>query len=572
MQRAIALAAFVALPALGASPFSYRYFKEPRPLAIDASRVAIFRADAFGDRAVPVLAGLVGSSKTQLPMDGLTLASVAGEARDALSVQSIVAAATDVDGVDFVSPVFIGEDGGPLIVTRDVLIGFDERVTPQRAREVIAEMIDAEILDEALGDAPNVYRVRARSRDGFEVLAAANALADRAEVRFAEPDMIFTGRGTLIPNDPNFADAWAFRNTAQFGGVAGQDMNAPAAWDITTGSNSIITVVIDTGVDPAHADLNLRLPGSDATGGSGQGAPGNACDNHGTPVAGNISGRIDNGIGSSGLAPTSRVASARTFISSLSCDGSWSSQASWTVGALTFAQFISARVTNNSNYYGFSSSTIADKYASTKAAGIVHFASAGNNGTGSISYPSSLPSVNAVAALDTNGLRAGFSQFGAGLDFSAPGVSIHSTDRLGTAGYSGNDYAFVSGTSFASPLSAAVAALVLSYNNALTALQVERAMQQGARDRGAVGYDTGYGWGFVDAFRSLQRVRCPADLSFDGQVDDADFISFAASYNLLLCSDAAMPQVCAADLNNDTFVDDGDFVLFAGAYDTLLCP
>lgn len=143
--------------------------------------------------------------------------------------------------------------------------------------------------------------------------------------------------------------------------------------------------------------------------------------------------------------------------------------------------------------------------------------------------------MNAVAALDTNGLRVGFSQFGPGLDFSARGVSIHTTDRTGAFGWSFDDYTYASGTSFASPLSAAVAALLLSYNNTLTVAQVERAMRQGARDIGAPGYDTGYGWGFVDAFRSLERVRCPADLSFDGQVDDDDFTTFVTSYNLLLC-------------------------------------
>lgn len=572
MIKMFALVALSAAPALGASPFSYRYFKQPRELQLDVGRVAVFGPAGFGNRSALVVQGLAGVADEQLPLTDITLAKVALPSRDALSVQAAVGEAARSGDAEFVSPVFIGEDGGPLIVTRDVLVGFAESVTSAQARELLAAMIEGDVVDEAVGDSVGVYRVRAHSRNGFEVLDAANAIADRPEVRFAESDMIFTGRGAMIPNDPNFPDAWAFENTAQLGGVAGQDMNAPAAWDITTGDNAIITVVIDTGVDPAHPDLNLRLPGGDTTGGAGQGAPGNACDNHGTAVAGNISGIINNNLGSSGLAPNTRVASARTFVSNFSCDGSWTSQASWTVGALTFAQFISARVTNNSNLYGFSSSTIADKYASTKTAGIVHFASAGNNGTGSIGYPASLPSVNSVAALDTNGLRAGFSQFGSGLDFSAPGVSVHTTDRIGGAGWSLDDYVFASGTSFASPLTAAAAALVLSYNNTLTANQVERVLQQGARDIGAAGYDTGYGWGFVDAYRSLERVRCPADLSFDGVVDDGDFVIFAVSYNLLLCGDPAMPLVCSADINADNVVDDADFTIFAGAYNTLLCP
>ncbi|MBY0111216.1 MAG: hypothetical protein K2Y21_00235 [Phycisphaerales bacterium] len=65
---------------------------------------------------------------------------------------------------------------------------------------------------------------------------------------------------------------------------------------------------------------------------------------------------------------------------------------------------------------------------------------------------------------------------------------------------------------------------------------------------------------------------CPADLNDDTVVDDADFVIFAAAYNILDCADPAMPSGCPADLNADLFVDDADFVFFANAYDELLCP
>jgi len=554
------------------SGFSYHYFKESRPLTLDTTRVAVFSTgDDAGRAAAMWVVGLSAESEIQIPIHGLTLIDLDVTSRDALSIQATVAAAAArADTTGFVSPVFVGEDGGPIIVTHDLLIGFADSTTPQQARAIAASV--GAVLDEEYAQTPGLYRVRANARDGFEVLDAANRIAELPQVSYAEPDMIFTGHSASVPNDPDFPNAWALQNTAQFGGIAGQDMNALKAWEITTGSNSIITLVIDTGVDPTHPDLNLLVPGSDATGGAGQGAPDNACDNHGTAVAGCISGKINNALGGVGIAPTTRVASVRTFISGLACDGSWSSQASWTVGALSFAAFSGARVTNNSNLYGFTSSTISNKYNSTKAAGVVHFASAGNNGSSSIGYPSSIASVNSIAALDVNGSRAGFSQFGSGLDFSAPGVNIHTTDRQGSAGWTGDDYVYATGTSFASPLSAGVAALLLSYKPALTPAQVERAMQQGSRDRGTPGYDTGYGWGFVDAYRSLERVRCPADLSFDDAVDDSDFIFFVTSYNLLICTDPAMPLACSADLNNDGFVDDADFVIFVPAYNTLLCP
>jgi hypothetical protein len=65
---------------------------------------------------------------------------------------------------------------------------------------------------------------------------------------------------------------------------------------------------------------------------------------------------------------------------------------------------------------------------------------------------------------------------------------------------------------------------------------------------------------------------CPSDFNGDGFVEDADFVVFAAAYNILDCSDPAMPSGCPADLNADAFVDDADFVLFAPAYNELVCP
>lgn len=70
----------------------------------------------------------------------------------------------------------------------------------------------------------------------------------------------------------------------------------------------------------------------------------------------------------------------------------------------------------------------------------------------------------------------------------------------------------------------------------------------------------------------IAQSACPGDFNADGQVDDADFVIFAAAYDILDCSDPTMPLNCAADLSTDGFVDDSDFVLFAAAYDELLCP
>lgn len=84
-------------------------------------------------------------------------------------------------------------------------------------------------------------------------------------------------------------------------------------------------------------------------------------------------------------------------------------------------------------------------------------------------------------------------------------------------------------------------------------------------------YSTGGDWKIATGFWAAAK-QCPADLNADGFVDDTDFVLFAAAYDLLLCSDPAMPAGCPADLNGDTLVEDSDFVVFANAYNELICP
>ncbi|MBS0192064.1 MAG: hypothetical protein U0573_13635 [Phycisphaerales bacterium] len=65
---------------------------------------------------------------------------------------------------------------------------------------------------------------------------------------------------------------------------------------------------------------------------------------------------------------------------------------------------------------------------------------------------------------------------------------------------------------------------------------------------------------------------CAADIDCNGVVDDSDFALFAVAYDLLACSDPAMPADCPSDINQDGFVDDADFSAFAAQYDRLVCP
>jgi subtilisin family serine protease len=210
-------------------------------------------------------------------------------------------------------------------------------------------------------------------------------------------------------------------------------------------------------------------------------------------------------------------------VSSLSCSGNWNATYSWTANAIDWAAQNGIRVTNNSNYYGASSRAIEASYAATRAAGMVHFASAGNSGDTAVSYPASLPTVNGVGALSPGGQRASFSCFGPEVFVTAPGSSVYAADVSGSGGYSSTDYTWVQGTSFASPYAAGVAALVISVAPQLGAAAIEGVLRDSARDLGPAGFDAEFGWGMVQLDRAIiAAVDCPGDLDDDLDVDGAD--------------------------------------------------
>jgi subtilisin family serine protease len=167
------------------------------------------------------------------------------------------------------------------------------------------------------------------------------------------------------------------------------------------------------------------------------------------------------------------------------------------------------RITNSS--WGSNSESflepVLEAFANTRISNqMVHFAASGNDGTSSISSPSSAYGVISVGATASDKIKASYSQYGTGLDLVAPGSSIITTDRVGSLGYSTTDYTTNNGTSYATPIAAACAALVLSKNPALTADEVENVLKTTATDLGTSGYDTSYGYGLVKASAALAAV------------------------------------------------------------------
>jgi subtilisin family serine protease len=82
-------------------------------------------------------------------------------------------------------------------------------------------------------------------------------LTSDPRVNFAEPNFLLFP--DLPPDDPEFGQLWGLHNTGQAGGTIDADIDAPEAWDITTGTPSLVVAVIDTGVDINHSDLAANI-------------------------------------------------------------------------------------------------------------------------------------------------------------------------------------------------------------------------------------------------------------------------------------------------------------------------
>ena len=253
--------------------------------------------------------------------------------------------------------------------------------------------------------------------------------------------------------------------------------------------SDVVVAVLDTGVGP-HPELNAALlPGQNFTT-----SPGGSTDTtdrygHGTHVAGTIG--ADAGSIVEGVAAGVRILPVKVL-----GDGG-AGYSSWIAAGIVWAADHGADVINMSLGAHVADDVVpaAIRYARSK--GVTVVAAAGNDDTSAPFYPAAYAGVIAVSAVDDQRARAYFSDYGPYVDVAAPGVDIAST-------YLGNAYAYMSGTSMAAPHVAGIAALAKAIAPGLTPDQVELAIEGSATDLGAPGRDDLYGWGLVDAARTVQ--------------------------------------------------------------------
>ena len=480
---------------------------------LDVTRIAV-QVDPEAPMLEAVLHDAFGTDAVQfqeIAVGDWYLIDVPESNRNRARIQEVLGNLAAQDGIEMASPVLLSREGSPGMPTSTVLVRFEEDLTPEQANMMLAGRGMQLVADLPWPSFPSMYTVTSNSRNGFDVMRAADSLSRHAGVRHAEVDMLFQGKsgGFDYPNDPDFEFCWGLHNDGTYGQVDA-DMDILEAWATTTGDPSVEVLIMDTGVQQDHPEINQN-PGVDFTSDSDyDGGPQNGCDKHGTPVAGCVSAYLNNESLMAGAAPDCKTVSSRCFVSDFFCSGGWWSQYSNTVSALDYAVQNDIEITNNSNLYGgWRSFTIDVAYEESRDAGVVHFACAGNTADWYFGYPASLPSVISVSALNQYGNLTGFSSYCPGVTLCAPGEWILSTDRTGEEGYADEDYAYVSGTSFASPYAAAVAALVLSERPGLSPQEVENILKASAVDYGDPGTDILFGWGVVNANNALQEVLSP---------------------------------------------------------------
>ena len=384
-----------------------------------------------------------------------------------------------------------------------------------------------------LGIGADLVRVDGAALSSADALIFMRRIAADPDVEYVQPDAVMYP--TMTPNDPRYIDQWHYQ-----GGVSG--MNLPAAWDLSTGTG-VVVAVIDTGVT-AHPDLNGNvISGYDfitdaARARDGDGRDANPQDEgdwtvagecsatwtarnsswHGTHVAGTVAAVTNNAIGVAGVAFNARIQPVRVMGR---CGGLVSDIVDgivWAAGGAIAgvpANATPAKVINMSlGGTGACDAAYQSAIDAAVARGSVVVVAAGNsNADASGHTPASCGNVVSVAALDREGNRAAYSNYGTLVDLAAPGGETSPTATNGvlstlnfgtttpypsTSGY----FARLQGTSMAAPHIAGLAALMKSRNPALTPAQIESLLK--ANTRAIVGTCTGgCGAGAADAYKAL---------------------------------------------------------------------
>lgn len=340
---------------------------------------------------------------------------------------------------------------------------------------------------------------------GSSIQSTIQSLRSNPNVQYVEP--VYTRSVSAISPDDEM-----YTKKFQWGLQA---VDAASLWSATDAAAlaDITIAVVDTGVDLEHPDLAGSLvAGYDFV---NQDSVPDDDYGHGTHVAG-IAAALPNNGGITGVAGGAKIMPVKV----LNSNGEGTTVD--IVNGILFAANNGARIINLS--FGSAIPSMLEEEAIQYAVGkgIVVVAAVGNGGADSVYYPAAYTDVIGVGAVDWNGgafVKPDFSNSGNGVDLVAPGVDILSTvpmdlDTLtGVAGDANQDgYAYMSGTSMATPFVSGMLALLLAQGQDvgidLAAEITANALK--VRDLGVVaGLDTDYGYGMITGGTLVNQIDFP---------------------------------------------------------------
>lgn len=267
-------------------------------------------------------------------------------------------------------------------------------------------------------------------------------------------------------------------------------IHLPQAWQLTSGSPEIVIAIVDSGIDPHHPDLKGKL----VAGYNAQEKNTNTSDQygHGTKMAGVVAARVNQVVGTIGVARQSHIMPIRVT------DRTGRARAATIASGLVWAVDHGARVINLSLEGVILNAEIrrAAEYAFRK--GVLVVAPSGNCAC-VVNAEKSL-FILSVAASDENDQLASLSTTGPFVSLLAPGVNITTTAMYGL-------HLADSGTSLASAVVTGVVALMLSVNPALSPDQLTKLLLETAANPAAGSNERGIGYRRVDAFAAVNAAK-----------------------------------------------------------------
>jgi serine protease len=428
--------------------------------------------------------------------------------------------------------------GRPLHQLRGVSLSNDSldrvtllRVAPEaRASDLMTEMNAKALMSGAQAGEASLPPETRRKIDTLNLI---KQLKQRQDIDSAAPN--FLAQAALEPNDTHYGRQEHYRQ-----------IRLPQAWDLTTGTpatGEVIVAVVDSGVATDHEDFSGRLiAGYDFVSKSIYSNDGDGIDAdpndpgsspnpgesgfHGTHVAGTIAAASNNNLGVAGVSWGAKIMPVRVL--GLGGEGSFYD----IIQGLLFAAGLEndsltlpARPADIINLSLGSKDTIPDlenTVAQVVGRGVIVIAAAGNNNNANLYYPASYNGVISVSAMDWQNNKASYSNYGSTVDVGAPGGNTavdNNGDGLADGVFSSvindssgrrvSNYVPYQGTSMASPHVAGVVALMKAVHPGLTRTQLDTLLANGemTNDLGDPGRDDIYGYGMIDALKSVQAAQ-----------------------------------------------------------------